>query len=77
MVEEDIDDIVKECEIYMLIDEGKNKILNLVGWVFINNMNWNKVDFEVKIKFRIDLYVKDFLKFDVVLNRYKNIGKKL
>lgn len=77
MVEEDIDDIVKECETYMSTDEGKNKILNPAGRVSINNMNWNKADFEAKIKSRIDLYVKDFLKSDAVLNRYKNTGKKL
>lgn len=75
MVEEDIDDIVKECETYMSTDEGKNKILNPAGRVSMNNMNWNKADFEAKIKSRIDLYVKDFLKSDAVLNRYKTMEK--
>lgn len=77
MVEEDIHAIVKECETYMSTDEGKYKILNPPGRVSINNIYWNKADFEAKIKSRIDLSVTDFLKSDVVLNRYKNIGKKL
>lgn len=38
----------------MLIDEGKYNILNLVGLEFIVNINWNKINFEVRIKCRVD-----------------------
>lgn len=77
MVEKDIEVIIQECEIYMLIDEGKYSILNLVSLVFIVIVNWNKIDFEVRIKFRVDLYVKEFLEFDFVVKKYENIVKEI
>lgn len=61
--------IICECEIYMLIEEGKYRILNLVGRIFIVDIDWNKINFEGRIKFRVDLYVKKFLLFNVVVSR--------
>lgn len=61
----------------MSTDEGKYKILNPAGRVSINNIDWNKANFEAKIKSRIDLYVKHFLQPDAVLNRYKNIANEI
>lgn len=65
----EVDVIICECEIYMLIEKGKYRILNLVGWRFIVDIDWNKINFEGRIKFRVDLYVKNFLLFNVVVSR--------
>lgn len=57
----------------MLLKEGKKEILNELNCKFIDEVNWNVIDFNWEIKRRIDLYVVEYLKFDDVLNRFKNL----
>lgn len=76
-VEMEVNDIIQECKIYMLINIGKFSILNLVDRVFIIDINWVKINIEGRIKFRIDLYVKNVLFFDDVLMRCENIVKEI
>lgn len=59
----------------MLIDVGKEKILNFLGYIFILKVDWSKIDFEKEIILRIDLYVEIYLKFDVVMEKYDDIKK--
>lgn len=61
----------------MLINIGKFSILNFVDRVFIVEINWVKINIEGRIKFRIDLYVKNVLLFDDVLMRCENIVKEI
>lgn len=76
-VEMEVNVIIQECKIYMLINIGKFSILNLVDRVFIVDINWVKINIEGRIKFRIDLYVKNVLFFDDVLMRCENIVKEI
>lgn len=57
----------------MLLKEGKKEILNELNCKFIYEVNWNVIDFNWEIKRRIDLYVVEYLKFDDVFNRFKNL----
>lgn len=77
MVEKDIEDIIQECKTYMSTDEGKHRILNPASLVSIAKVNWNKTNFEARIKSRVDLYVKEFLQSDSVVKRYENIVKEI
>lgn len=77
MVEENIDAIIHECETYMSTDEGKNSILNPAGRVSIAKINWNKTNFEARIKSRVDLYVINYLQSDSVAKRYENIVNEI
>lgn len=77
MVLENIDAIIQECETYMSTDEGKYNILNPAGLESIANINWNKTNFEARIKCRVDQYVKHFLQSESVVKRYKNIVKEI
>lgn len=77
MVEKDIEAIIQECETYMSTDEGKHSILNPASLVSIAIVNWNKTDFEARIKSRVDLYVKEFLESDSVVKKYENIVKEI
>lgn len=45
----------------MLIDVGRDKILNFLGCIFIIKVDWNKMDFEKEIEVRVDLYVENYL----------------
>lgn len=62
---------------YMSTDEGKNRILNPAGRVSIADTNWNKTNFEARIKSRIDLYVKHFLQSDSVVKRHQDIVREI
>lgn len=77
MVENDIKAIIQECETYMSTDEGKNSILNPAGRVSIAKVNWNKTNFEGRIKCRVDLFVKQFLQSDSVVKKYENIVNEI
>lgn len=77
MVENDIKAIIQECETYMSTDEGKHSILNPASLVSIAKVNWNKTNFEGRIKSRVDQFVKEFLESDSVVKRYENIVKDL
>lgn len=59
----------------MLFEEGKYSILNLKGRVLVIDIYWIKMNVEERIKFRVDLYVKNVLFFNDVVNRYENIVK--
>lgn len=45
----------------MLIDVGKEKILNFLGCIFFLKVDWNKMDFEKEIEERVDVYVESYL----------------
>lgn len=77
MVEKDIEDIIQECKTYMSTDEGKHRILNPASLVSIAKVNWNKTNFESRIKSRVDMYIKEFLQSDSVVTRYENIVKEI
>lgn len=73
----EVDAIIHECETYMSTEEGKYRILNPAGRVSIADTDWNKTNFEGRIKSRVDLYVKNFLPSDAVVSRYKNIAREI
>lgn len=62
---------------YMSTKEGKYRILNPAGRVSIAETNWNKTNFEARIKSRIDLYVKHFLQSDSVVKRHQDIVREI
>lgn len=45
-----IEEIVKECEDYMLIELGENSILNFEGCILIVKFFWFLKDFSKEIK---------------------------
>lgn len=45
----------------MLIFGGKNDILNLIGWIWIDKVDWYENNFEKEISVRVDLYVVEYL----------------
>lgn len=71
----EVDAIIRECETYMSTEEGKHRILNPEGRRSISDTDWNKTNFEERIKSRLDLYVKNFLRSNAVVRRQKNIAK--
>lgn len=71
----EVDAIIRECETYMSTEEGKYRILNPAGRRSISDTDWNKTNFEGRIKSRLDLYVKNFLPSNGVVSRQKNIAK--
>lgn len=61
----------------MSTENGKCDILNPAGRVSIAKTNWNKTNFEARIKSRVDLYVKQFLQSDAVVKRHQNIVREI
>lgn len=61
----------------MLILVGKYDVLNLKGWKLIVEVDWNEIYFEKEIWVRVDLYVVEFLKFEGVLKKFKEILEEI
>lgn len=73
----EVNAIIRECETYMSTEEGKYRILNPAGRISIADTDWNKTNFEGRIKSRVDLYVKKFLPSNAVVSRQRNIAKEI
>lgn len=73
----EVDAIIRECETYMSTEKGKYRILNPAGRRSIADTDWNKTNFEGRIKSRVDLYVKNFLPSNAVVSRQINIAKDI
>lgn len=61
----------------MSTEKGKYRILNPAGRISIAKTDWNKTNFEGRIKSRVDLYVKNFLTSKSVVSRQESIAEEI
>lgn len=76
-IDRTIEEIAKECFVYMSSEPGKEHILNPRHHTPIMNLPWTVGIFDDEIRSRISAYIETFLQSPEILQKFENIKNEI